>query len=258
MTDNRAARSVRRGRRCPSHVTGCAGHAFSEARRDRVRRPGGAHRDDARRGGAPAKVDDGRTLPRFARRHQPDSRPELDGDGHPRRLGPPAVGRPPRRRAELHRPGDAHDRRARVGVRAVRKASGRGVAALGRQARHRRGRRSGSLEAGACRRAQLAVADPGARRCRSSSAGRQRARHPVRRRGGAGRHHSVGGREARSAGPPISRRAAPCRWATASLSHRDLARACSGCSRRLGRCSSAAATSCSPSCAPISCSGSTG
>ena len=100
-------------------------------------------------------------VPRPARGDQPDPRPQLDRDGHPRRLAPCPLGGAARRRRLLHRPGGADRPGLRLGLRAVRPPARGRRAALRRQAGdHRRGR-AGAL---AARAARPEVEDAGRRR----------------------------------------------------------------------------------------------
>ena len=93
------------------------------ARHDRVRRPGGAHRDDGGRGRPPSRVADARGVPRLRRRDEPHPRAELDRAGDSHRHARARLAGAARRRRVLHPAGGADRRRHRVGLRALRRAA---------------------------------------------------------------------------------------------------------------------------------------
>ena len=99
---------------------------------------------------------------------------------NPHRLAPSPVGRPRRRRRQLHPAGHAHHGQPRVGLRALRDAARGRVAPVGREARHPRDRGAGAVEPGAGRGPHLAAPDRRCRRDRGIAARRERAPDSVR------------------------------------------------------------------------------
>ena len=134
-----------------------AGPALPEARHPGLRGTRRPHRHDGGRGGAPPRLAEPGALPRPRRGHEPHPRPQLDGDGDPRRERAGRLAGADRGRRLLHRPGVPHRARVRLGLHAIRHAPGGRGPAPRRQAGHHRDRAAGALGPGADRHPHAAA-----------------------------------------------------------------------------------------------------